>query len=68
MYYILIINYQGRLLCKKEELERFNALSEKALHGTATHSELLEYKNLLSSWNSSVELHLYNYLGNSEHL
>ena len=52
----------------KDEFERFNALSEKALKETATQSELQEFKELLLIWNSSVELNLFNYLGNSDSL
>ena len=44
---------------KKEEFNRLNALSEKALNDTVTHSELLEFKELLTSWNRSVELNSF---------
>jgi len=43
-------------MMSKGELDRFNTLSGKALKNTATQNERLEYKKLLLSWNSSMEL------------
>ena len=47
-------------MMNKEELERFNALSQKALKDTATAEELLEYKQLLLDWNDSIEFNFHH--------
>jgi hypothetical protein len=41
-----------------EELERLNTLSEKAINGTATSSEIEDFSNLLKYWNQSTEYNL----------
>lgn len=53
-------------MMSKDEFERFNVLSKKALKETATEGELLEFKELLLTWNNSVELNLFNYFDNSD--
>jgi len=42
------------------EFERLNLLSEKALHDTATSTELAEFNQLLSIWNTAAEVNLFN--------
>ncbi|WP_168427373.1 hypothetical protein [Candidatus Colwellia aromaticivorans] len=42
-----------------EDYERFNELSQKALKDFATQSEFLEFKQLLLSWNSSIDYNFY---------
>jgi hypothetical protein len=49
----------------KEELNRFSTLSDKLLKNSITEIELLEFKKLLLSWNSYVELGSFKYLGSS---
>ncbi len=46
-------------MMNKEELERFNELSQKALKDIATENELLEYKQLLLIWNDSIEFNFH---------
>jgi len=43
-----------------EESVRFNELSKKALKNIATQSELLEFKKLLLSWDSSIDFNFKN--------
>ena len=43
----------------KDEFNRLNQLSEKALNETATDVEMREFTALLAIWNSSVELNLF---------
>ena len=45
-----------------EEFRRLNFLSEKAINGNPTPSELVELNKLLTMWNVSTE---YNLLINS---
>jgi hypothetical protein len=42
------------------EFDRLNLLSEKALHDTATSTELIEFNQLLSIWNTAAEVNLFN--------
>jgi hypothetical protein len=42
------------------DFERLNLLSEKALHDTATSTELTEFNQLLSIWNTAAEVNLFN--------
>lgn len=42
------------------EFNRLNLLSEKVLHDTATSTELDEFNQLLSIWNTATELNLFN--------
>jgi len=42
------------------EFDRLNLLSEKALHDTATSTELAEFNQLLSIWNTASEVNLFN--------
>lgn len=46
-------------IMNKDEFNRLNQLSEKALNETATAVELREFSALLEIWNSSVELNLF---------
>jgi len=43
---------------KKEDFERFNALSEKILLDIASPHELEEFSHLLTTWNESTEYNL----------
>jgi hypothetical protein len=42
------------------EFNRLNLLSEKALHDTATSTELDEFNQLLSIWNTAAEVNFFN--------
>jgi hypothetical protein len=42
------------------EFERLNLLSEKVLRDTATSTELSEFNQLLSIWNTAAEVNLFN--------
>jgi hypothetical protein len=42
------------------EFNRLNSLSEKALHDTATSTELDVFNQLLSIWNTATEVDLFN--------
>ncbi|MFT5849151.1 hypothetical protein [Psychroserpens sp.] len=42
----------------KEQFERLNALSEKAINDCLTQIELEEFNKLLTSWNQSTEYNL----------
>jgi hypothetical protein len=42
----------------KEQFERLNALSEKAINDCITPIELEEFNKLLTSWNQSTEYNL----------
>jgi len=42
----------------KDEFERMNLLSEKALHQTATSLEMEEFHQLLQQWNVSDDVTL----------
>jgi len=42
------------------EFERLNALSEKAMNDKASPNELKEFNTLLSDWNDSAELNMFN--------
>jgi len=41
-----------------DEFKRLNFLSEKAINGNPTPSELVELKKLLTMWNISTEYNL----------
>lgn len=43
----------------QNDFERLNTLSEKALNETVSQSELTEFKQLLTYWNSLTELNLF---------
>jgi hypothetical protein len=43
---------------EKEEFERLNTLSEKAINDTATPNELEEFNQLLIAWNEFTEYNL----------
>lgn len=51
-----------------EEFKRLNFLSEKAINGDPSHSELVELNKLLTMWNISTEYNLLlsSYTTNSE--
>jgi hypothetical protein len=42
------------------EFNQLNLLSEKALYDTATSTELDEFNQLLSIWNTATEVNLFN--------
>lgn len=42
------------------ESDRLNFLSEKALHETATSTELAEFNQLLNIWDTAEEVILFN--------
>jgi hypothetical protein len=42
------------------EFDRLNLLSEKALRDTATSTELAEFNQLLTIWNTAGEVNLFN--------
>jgi hypothetical protein len=64
---VLYLNEQPSriIIVGKEELNRFSTLSDKLLKNSITEIELLEFKKLLLSWNSYVELGSFKYLGSS---
>ncbi|MDX2368913.1 MAG: hypothetical protein QNK36_10990 [Colwellia sp.] len=43
---------------KKEEFERLNTLSEKAMENIATPNEIEEFNKLFTVWNESAEYNL----------
>ena len=55
----LNFNFSRMMSMNKNDFERLNSLSEKALNDSATQSELLEFKLLLTSRNTSTELNLF---------
>jgi hypothetical protein len=59
---IKVLYFYERLLRKismnKEQFERLNALSEKAINDCLTQIELEEFNKLLTSWNQSTEYNL----------
>ncbi|NQZ24475.1 MAG: hypothetical protein HRT53_20815 [Colwellia sp.] len=42
------------------EFDRLNLLSEKALRDTATSTELAEFNQLLTIWDTASEVNLFN--------
>ena len=55
---------------KKEDFERLNMLSEKAINDIATPNELKEFSQLLTTWNELTEYNLLQgfYVPNSKDL
>ena len=43
-----------------DDLERLNALTDKALSETMTVNELREFNELLTDWNDSIALELFS--------
>jgi hypothetical protein len=43
-----------------DDFDRLNTLADKALKGCATDNELKEFSQLLSMWNISTSLNLFN--------
>jgi hypothetical protein len=56
------------IIMTSEEFKRLNFLSEKAINGDPSHSELVELNKLLTMWNISTEYNLLlsSYTTNSE--
>jgi len=44
---------------EKEDFERLNILTEKAMNDIATPNELKEFSQLLTTWNESAEYNLF---------
>jgi hypothetical protein len=51
---------------EKEDFERLNTLSQKAINDTVTTTELEEFKRLLTIWNDSTEYNMLHCLYSSE--
>lgn len=43
-----------------DDFDRLNELSLKTLNNDATHTELIEFSNLLKMWNVATEFNLFN--------
>jgi len=58
------------IIMEKEDFERLNTLSEKAINDIATPNELKEFSQLLTTWNESTEYNLLQgiYVPNSKNL
>ena len=46
------------MIMNAEQLNRLNLLSEKVVNANASFNELKEFKELLNTWNDSIEFNL----------